>query len=235
MGFGYFFFGVLMLVSVVVPTSYEYNVGIDIFPDIAGYILMLTAAKRLSLYAAGFRRMVYPLYALCLVSAVGYAAGIASLFGRYLEMLSHIVSWTQALSYPLCLCAFVFMFLGIYSLSTSVELPKIASKAKGGIFMSIVYFCVRILLFAAELIFEGFSQSVLISYAYYFLSLFWYVYIIFTAYVIFKCYMYICYEGEEQIMPSGATPRFLEKILSKVGKNDKKSPPSYHSYDDEDE
>lgn len=237
MGFGYFFFGVLMLLSVAVPTSYEYNIGIDIFPDLAGYLLMLTAAKRLSSYAAGFRRMTYPLFFLCIAGLVLYAAGIISVFIPEYAVLEKVVMWSEALSYPLQMCALVFMFLGIYSLSLSVELPKIAARAKNGIFFTTVYFAVRIIMFVAGSVSSSFSGSVIASYVYYFLSIFWYLYIIFTAYVIFRCYMYICYEGEENVMPVNPAPRFLENILSKFGKG-KKSQTSEHRsyhYDDDDD
>ena len=51
MGFGYLLYGFMMLVEVGLTVNAQYSVGIDIFPDLAGYLFMLAAARRLSDYS----------------------------------------------------------------------------------------------------------------------------------------------------------------------------------------
>ncbi len=223
MGFGILLYGFLMMVEVSVTINYTYMVGIDVFPDLAGYILMLTAAYRLSDYAKGFRYFKMTLFPLTALSLVSYAASIAAVLPSAARISAEIISISRYIQYPLQFMAFVFMYLGIYSLSQSVNLPKIASRARFGMIMASVYYISKIAeMFVSELGL-GISSSASMEVLRAVLMLAFAVFVLYTLFVIFNCYMYICYEGEENPELSGTynpIQRLFERL--KGGKSDKK-------------
>ncbi len=216
MGFGYLFFGFLMMIELGVATSVTHSIGVDLFPDLAGYFLMLTAACRLTPYGKGFSRFRVALYPLLAVGGVTYLAGILSVFPLPHAPLATVLTVTKALSLVLQPIAFFFLFAGVASLALEVELPRIASSARRvTVFGAMYYFCQIAFLLVDTLPFKlnGTVDSV-IGYV---LAVAWLIFVICAEIVLFKCYMFICYEGEEQISPQD-TVNPLGKFLNKFKK-----------------
>ena len=218
MGFGLIFYGFLMMIEIPVRTQVGVNVGIDIFPDLAGYLLMLTAANRLDGYAKGFtlfRKMLYPLLVL---GAVSLAIGYLSIAGVALPLLEALTTYVKIASLILQAVAFFFLFSGIISLSLEVELDGIATRARYTTVVGAIYYLFQLLLTASYELPLGISDTTLAPFSMISMLL-WLVFILLGEVVLFNCYRYICYEGEETLTPGAIESpiaRFLNKLFGKT-------------------
>ncbi len=209
MGFGFLFFGFLMMIELGIATSAEYALSIDVFPDLAGYIFMLTAAWRLELYAKGFARFKKLLMPLVAVGTLIYGVSILALFDFRPAMLEEVLHGLQYATIILQPIAFFCMFGGIMALATEVELPAIASRAKLLAGIGTAYYAAQLLfMLADDLALPLFGSYV--GFLRYGLMIVWLIFVIMTEWMIFQCYMYICYEGEERITPEDAANPFAK-------------------------
>lgn len=216
MGFGYLFFGFLMMIELSVRTSVAYPIGIDLFPDLAGYLLMLTAACRLSGYAKGFDRFRIALYPLLAVGCVKFVVGTLSAFGLFEGTLAAVMTVCGYLSVLLQPVAFFFLFAGIMSLAFSVELPHIASQARFLAVIGTAYYIAQLLLN----IVAGYTSlltPVWASNLNFIFSIVFLIYVILAEVCLYRSYMYICYEGEETVTKEDAVNP-LAHILDKLKK-----------------
>ena len=209
MGFGFLFYGFLMMIELGIATSAEYSLSIDVFPDLAGYLFMLTAAYRLELYAKGFARFKKALLPLVAVGFLIYGVSILSLFDlnpALLEGALHILQYATIMLQPI---AFFCLFGGIMVLASEVGLPAIASRAKLLAGIGTAYYAAQLLFMVAEeLTLPLFGSYV--GFLRYGLMIVWLIFIIMTEWMIFQCYMYICYEGEERITREDAANPFAK-------------------------
>lgn len=217
MGFGLIFYGFLMMIEIAVRTVSGSAIGIDIFPDLAGYLLMLAAACRLDGYAKGFgvfRKCLYPLIAL---GALSFGIGIFSATGLYTAYLEGAIDVIKLLSLLLQGIAFFYLFAGIVSLANEVELSGIAQRARYACVVGSVYYAFQLLLTLCYELPVGISEATLAPFAMVSMMIFL-VYVILSEVVFFNCYRYICYEGEESFNPSdieSPIAKFLNKLFGK--------------------
>ena len=215
MGFGILFYGFLMMIEITVRTQVGSPVGIDIFPDLAGYLLMLAAACRLDGYAKGFsyfRKLLYPLIVL---GAAAYAIGMLSLLGKALALLETLSNAVKLLSLALQGVAFFFLFAGVISLANEVDLPGIATRARYTAIVGTVYYVFQLVLSICYQV--GMAQKTLAPFSFTSMVIF-IVFVLLGEVVLFNCYRYICYEGEENYLPSSADnpiARFMNKLFKK--------------------
>ncbi|MBR6769079.1 MAG: hypothetical protein IKM34_06300 [Clostridia bacterium] len=113
MGFGFLFYGFLMMIELSIATSADYALSVDVFPDLAGYLFMLTAAWRLEDYAKGFARFKKCLLPLVAVGAMIYGASMLSLFDIYPAVLEKVLHGLQYATIILQPIAFFCLFGGI--------------------------------------------------------------------------------------------------------------------------
>ena len=217
MGFGFLFYGFLMMIELGVPTSLTHATSVDVFPDLAGYLFMLTAAYRLELYAKGFARFKKLLMPLIAVGVLLYAVSILSVFDLYpavLESVTHGLRYATLILQPI---AFFCLFGGIMSLAMEVELPNIASRAKLLAVIGTAYYAAQLIFMLADDLalpmFDSFGGFVR-----YGLMIVWLVFVIMAEFMLFQCYMYICYEGEERITAEDAVNPFAKFFNKKKGK-----------------
>ena len=217
MGFGLIFYGFLMMIEIVVRTVPSSAIGIDIFPDLAGYLLMLAAACRLDGYAKGFgvfRKCLYPLIAL---GTLSFGIGLFSATGLYTAELEIAVDAIKLLSLLVQGIAFFYLFAGIVSLANEVELPGIAQRARFACVIGCVYYAFQLLLTLCYLLPVGISAATLSPFMLVSMMIFL-VYVILSEVVFFNCYRYICYEGEEYFNPQdieSPIAKFLNKLFGK--------------------
>lgn len=209
MGFGFLFYGFLMMIELGIATSSEYALSVDVFPDLAGYLFMLTAAYRLELYAKGFARLKKMLLPLVAIGALIYGVSILSLFDVnpvWLERMLHALQYATIVFQPL---AFFCMFGGVMVLASEVDLPAIASRAKLLAGIGTAYYAAQLLFMLAEdLSLPLFGSYV--GFLRYVLMIVWLIFLIMTEWMLFQCYMYICYEGEERITAEDAANPFAK-------------------------
>ena len=209
MGFGLLFYGFLMMIELQVPTSATYSLGVDIFPDLAGYLLMLTAACRLAAYAKGFERFRKALFPLIAVGIVAYGVGILSVFDVNPALLVQITYGVKYATMVLQPIAFFFLFAGMISLSAEVGLPSIASQTKLLAGLGAAYYAAQLVFSLTSDLSSVFTAS-FSGFIRYLLMIVWYIFVIFAEVELFRCYMYICYEGEERITKEDAINPFAK-------------------------
>ena len=218
MGFGILFYGFLMMIEIAVRTNAGSTVGIDVFPDLAGYLLMLTAACRLDGYAKGFTYFKKSLYPLLFLGTVSFSLGLFSVTGLYLDVLEVAMDAVKFLSLILQGISFFFLFAGIISLSGEVDLPGIAARARYTTVIGTVYYLFQIVLTLSYELPIGISDETLAPFSFVSMLIFL-VYIILGEVVLFNCYRYICYEGEEYFNPGdieSPIARFMNKLFGKT-------------------
>lgn len=218
MGFGLIFYGFLMMIEIVVRTVSGSAIGIDIFPDLAGYLLMLAAACRLDGYAKGFTVFRKCLYPLIFLGALAFAIGIFSATGLYTVYLESAIDTVKMLSLVLQGVAFFYLFAGIVSLAGEVELPGIASRARYACVIGSVYYVFQFILTLCYKLPLGISAATLAPFTMVSMMIFL-IYVIFSEVVFFNCYRYICYEGEEYFNPGdieSPIAKFLNKLFGKT-------------------
>ena len=218
MGFGLIFYGFLMMIEIAVRPVPGSPIGIDIFPDLAGYLLMLAAACRLDGYAKGFtvfRKCLYPLIAL---GTLSFAIGIFSATGLYTAYLEVAIDAVKMLSLLLQGIAFFFLFAGIVSLANEVDLAGVAQRGRYACVIGCVYYAFQLILTLCYELPLGISEATLAPFTMASMMIFL-VYVILSEVVFFNCYRYICYEGEEYFNPGdieSPITKFLNKLFGKT-------------------
>ena len=203
MGFGFLLIGYLTMVEVGIRTSELGNIGFEVFPDVIGYVFFLLALRKLKPYSNGFKIAHALSFVLIPLGAVKFIAQFISLLDKYtslslgekgMTVLINLLSGCE-LSKVILLTVFnIFLFAGIKKLSSEVDLPKIVTRSVIALIINLLYFSLRISAYVFPL---SESQAAFIYYSY---NILWYALILFTVFLIFGCYMYICYEGEEEIV-----------------------------------
>ena len=217
MGFGYLLYGFMMLVEVGLTVNAQYSVGIDIFPDLAGYLFMLAAARRLSDYSEYFEKFKISLYPLILLGGVEFALQITAAFVDELGVISNVLNIAGNVQYPFQMIALVFALKGIHSLAVDTEDEKIEKRSTVAMTMCVCYYPLTIFIILARefKLVESFASAFnAISIC---ANLLWYIFVIYSIALVFRCYMYICKEGDENMDsprgfdPLGALYRKLKK------------------------
>lgn len=218
MGFGLIFYGFLMMVEIAVRTQAGSPLGIDIFPDLAGYLLMLAAACRLDGYAKGFTYFRRTLYPLLVLGTLSFAIGLFSVTGLYLGILEIAADAVKFLSLIMQGVAFFFLFAGIISLANEVELPGIAARSRYTLIVGSVYYIFQVILTLCYKLPIGISDTTLAPFSMVSMLIFL-VFILLGEVVLFNCYRYICYEGEEYFNPGdieSPIAKFMNKLFGKT-------------------
>lgn len=215
MGFGFLLLGYMMMVEIGVRTSDVFNIGFEIFPDVIGYILFFLALKKLESYASGFKYAKFLSYPLLALGSIKFIAQLSSLLVKYTALsfgedfpaiVSNILGGCEFAKISLLSLFSLFLFSGIRALSKEVELPKISNRAIAAMLMNLIYFVVRISVYIFP--FNDAEKA----FMYYVYTITWYLLLFFTIFLVFNCYMYICYEGEEDIIvPQSKFSSFIKR------------------------
>ena len=221
MGFGYIFYGLMMLLEVGVSVNSEYMIGLDIFPDVAGYLFMLAAARRLKDYSQYFEKMLITLIPIIVLSSGVLVFQVMGAFGIEASFVALMLENADYIIFPIRMLMLVFMFSGIRYLAEDVDMPKIARRATVAIWLCAASHITDVLVKL-----EGTSgvfkmSAAALSILSMISVLLWYVFIIYSMYEVFSCYMYICREGDED-MNRRKIFNPLEKLLESFQKNRQK-------------
>ncbi len=199
MGFGYLFLGFLFFMSFPLY-------GVDILPDVIGWLIMGKALKTLTHYCPGnrhFERAGYSLLAGLVLSVFVLGCQLAELGGVVSETLDRFFVTPILILYSIAIGVHqVFLLLGIHQLSLEVELDKLARRAVRMLSLTAVYYLLQFLtqlgLFAKIADLTASPQMVLstINAVVYFLGVLW---LLLIAALYFTCYMRICLEGDEDM------------------------------------
>mgnify|MGYP003571345824 CR=1 FL=1 len=207
MGFGFILIGYMMMVEVGVSTSEIYNIGFEIFPDVIGYVLFFLALKKLRHYSRGFRIAKSLTYILMPLGGIKLIAQAWSFTGLYAQTISRILDGCELSKVVLLSLFNIFLFSGIRELAKEVELPKIVRRSLIALLINLLYFVTRMVVYVAPF------TDAQAAFLYYVYNILWYILLFFTFFLVFSCYMYICYEGEEDItVPESKITAFFKRL-----------------------
>lgn len=218
MGFGLLFVGFMMMLDQSWALSASPAVGIDIFPDVIGYILMVASMKHLRKSSKDLNVFAYIVTAMAIFSGIwallqvsGVVMRFASLGG--LEFISLAEDIYFALKYPVMIAAILFLSSGLREVALSVGLEKLSRKT--AIFTSVSAVCyvgmsVQALLPVGQIwaYFAALSISLLFFVQYFMMLI-----------LVFSYYREIGYEGEDEIPDKEP---LMIRLLQKAAKAKKK-------------
>lgn len=221
MGFGLLLIGYFFLMSL--PLN-----GIDILPDIIGYLIMLSALNALVKHCPknnGFiraRLTVFPTAALSIAVLGCQLAAASGMLTSGLE--KYLVNPIKTL-YTIAIGVFhVFLLLGIFQLSCEVELKKLTNRSRRMIVLTAVYYlCEMLSLLGLTKPIAALTPNPdrVLSYinaSVYAIGNLW---LFLTWALIFTCYMRICLEGDEDMPYRENTHDKLVGYLKSKRKNRK--------------
>ena len=202
MGFGILFLGYFLTLN------FEFK-GINIPPDFLGYIFMMVACSKLTPYSNNFK---YTLR--CLIPLTVLSAGLTTM-----EVMAAIspnlafpyIADIMNIKYLLMMVLHYLLLKALMDISRDVGRYKITDKCRRNIIISIVMIVLVVLLtlpipFPFKDSIAWIATIVLLNGM-----------VLLNSVQIFSCYMWICYEGDED-MPMKEPKDPLSKIVYKTQK-----------------
>ena len=188
MGFGLLFVGYIFLI---------YSIS---FADLFGYLVMIAAARKLSQYIDGFRKVSRVLYALAAVALLDSMAALGALAFSGTETVLKIAETTESvaaiLSILLSLLFYVFMLRAIADIAREVELFRVEKWARINLVCSVIAAASGFLNFIAVPGDEKAALAVVFGAVPIALNI---VIVILNGVLIYTCYMRICLPSEQDI------------------------------------
>ena len=219
MGFGLLFIGYFFMLSLPVG-------GIDLLPDFIGCLIMLAGLSCLVSHCPGNRGFQYArftLYPLTVLSIAILGCQLAASSGMLSDSLKSYLYTPLTVVYTIAIGVFhALLFIGIYTLSREVELPKLANRSRRMLALTALYYICELLsaLGITELIASSTgNHDVVLSYMNLIVYVLGSLWLILTWALIFTYYMRVCLEGDED-MPY--RDNVHDRIVSYLKKKKKK-------------
>ncbi len=133
MGFGLLFVGFMMMLDQSWALSVSPAVGVDIFPDVIGYILMVASMKHLRKSSKDLNIFAYIASAMVIFSGAWAILQLSAVVMRFaglggLAFVSLAEDIYFALKYPVMIAAILFLSSGLREVALSVGLDKLSRK-----------------------------------------------------------------------------------------------------------
>lgn len=200
MGFGYVFIGYLFMYS------FPYK-GIDVLPDIIGFIIAYIGVRNLSDYGCGwdnlkrFFGILLPASSITLVTQVLKATT---------EGLLVYDIW--AYFYTAVLLVYnVMLLVAVYHIADDTEVLSIKAKAQRNLVLGIIYYAIMLVVNIPHHTVQSLNAYISTKLPLgLILFLFGYIWQFLNLAVIFSCYMWICQIGDED-MPYQEKKLFKKK------------------------
>jgi len=203
MGFGLLFLGYTLPLA---PLPY-----LLALPDCIGFVFMLVALSKLSPHSKNFKFAGYILYFMLALSLTTLFIESTVFINEFITPLTVFKSPgdiinTLSFSQLVCNLAFhYFLFQALIDIASFVENKKIVRKCKRNRIITLIYLIYAVII-ALPL---GFPKEIF-QYLAYINNIAYYPVFILNAIQIFSCYMWICYEGDED-MPAPEKSLFKNK------------------------
>ena len=198
MGFGILLLGYLFTTDVEVAVNTEHQIGFDVLPDLIGFIIMFYALTMLKNSYSAFsasRKAIYPLF---VTSSAILVCQAISFFKVAPALISNILSVVIAVQRVLLIVFHVLLFKAAKQLANEIDLPELGRKLGRSLVFSSVFYSVHLILI---LLFPFASKmgafSPFFNLAYYLSLLLQYFVLFYNIISLYKCYMFIGYEGED--------------------------------------
>lgn len=210
MGFGLLFFGFMMMLETGWAISEAYGIGLDIFPDILGYICMYISMKHLRKSSKDLNIFAWITLALSVLGGAllvgqAVAAVMRFVYPAGLEKVGLFIMICGYIKNPIMLAAILFLTSGLKEVANSVGLYSLAKKTTAvSVVSSLSYLMQSVLTITSSasipsVIFKG-------------VDLLFYVQLFLLLSLIFSYYRQIGYEGED----TSEKEHPLEKLRKKL-------------------
>ena len=193
MRFGVLFFGYLWLFVCNGFGLYP-DILPDIIPNVVGYTLMLYALMRLEGHGRNFRTAGNILYLLIMFVMFNdlYKIYNFTTSGTDSEVVGVIVMTVKIITMVISAAYHHYLFTGIRLLAIDVNIPSLAKASKVNfgllIVVNLLFIISQLKLFGEYNNYVGLVQVLLNM-----------VWLISTLVMVYRCYMWICLEGEEDM------------------------------------
>lgn len=198
MGFGILLFGYLFLTDVEVAVNMEHQIGFDVLPDLIGFIIMFRALTLLQSSYSKFsapKKVIYPLFVTSFVILL--CQGI-SFFKVAPALISDILTVTISIQRLILILFHIALFQAAKQLAVEIELPNLGRILGRCLVLSTVFYSLHLILILAFPFSDKLgSIAPVFNFAYYISLLFQYFVLFYNMLALYKCYMFIGYEGED--------------------------------------
>lgn len=216
MGFGILLIGYLFLTNVEVAVNMEHQIGIDVLPDFIGFIIMFNALSRLTLSYSAFgapKKVIYPLFA---TSFATLMCQLISIFKIAPALISDILGVLITVQSVILILFHISLFGAAKKLAREIDLTDLARLLKRCLIISAVFYSAHlVLLFIFPIATQTKAIAPFFNFAYYISLLFQYFVLFYNILALYKCYMYIGYEGEETTLDARHP---LQRLVDKFKK-----------------
>lgn len=209
MGFGLLVIGYFMLINV--PFH-----GVDLPPDLLGYILIFASLTKLGKYGNKLNIAKYITLPLIFLSGVKFVFSLIAAFGfgTYNTLLA-VTGYVLAL---ILLIFYFFLLLGIRDLAKRVKLEKNARKSVRNLIIIIVFYVftayVNLCMHGILPEISGMKPGAMLGIQ----QLFGYLIRFLNLIQFMSCYMWICLEGDENMERKNTLTSVIDKLLKREGK-----------------
>ncbi|MBE6608693.1 MAG: hypothetical protein E7633_09085 [Ruminococcaceae bacterium] len=219
MGFGLLFFGFMMMLDTGWTISEAYGIGLDIFPDILGYLCMYRSMKHLRKSSRDLNIFAWITVALSVLGGVLLAGQITAAVMRFaypagLESMGLFIMICGYIKNPIMLAAMLFLTSGLRELANSLELYSLAKKTTAVSVISAAYY----LLQSVFTVTSAGNISVP-SVVFFGTALLFYVQLITVLALVFSFYRQVGYEGEDTSEKEHPLEKLRKKLMN-AGKDE---------------
>ena len=202
MGFGLVFIGYMFMYS------FPYK-GLDILPDILGFIISYFGVKTLADYGCGWELVKRYYYLLIPAGGVTLVLQIQGMSQSSVSFVNELWNYFYT---ALLLVYNIMLLVAIYRIALDTEVFSIKAKASRNLVLGVVYYAIMLIIsFPIEPI-QKLKDFLSVNYAFgLLLYIFGYVWQFLNLALIFSCYMWIC-NSEDKDMP------FKEPKIFKIKK-----------------
>ena len=212
MGFGLLFFGFMMMLDTGWTISEELGIGLDIFPDILGYICMYISMKHLrksskDLNIFAWITLVLSVLGGALLVGQAVAAVIRFVYPAGLEKAGLFIMVCGYVKNPIMLAAVIYLTGGLREVANSVGLYSLAKKTTAVSVVSSLYYLMQSVFTITSV-----ANIAVPSVIFYGVALLFYVQLFLILSLVFSYYRQIGYEGED----TSEKEHPLEKLRKKL-------------------
>lgn len=187
---------------------------------LAGYVVMLIALAKLRRHNRWFGYSQLSVISLGGLALVDSALDIASriLGERAPETLTTVIGSLEGFMTLFVLLFHVCLLMAVYTIAGDTELPKLARSARTGLVLTAAYAVLNGLWALPVDLSQSYAMT--LSLILFVLQLVW---TSFNLVLIFRCYMWICLEGDEEMAQKPSRFAFVNRIREKQAARSQKA------------
>ena len=218
MGFGLLFFGLMMMLDTGWTISGD--IGLDIFPDVLGYICMYISMKHLRKSSKDLNIFAWITVALSVLGGALLVGQITAAVMRFvypagLEKAGLFIMICGYIKNPIMLAAVIYLTGGLREVANSVGLYSLAKKTTAVSVVSSLYYLMQSVFTITSV-----ANIAVPSVIFYGVALLFYVQLFLILSLVFSYYRQIGYEGEDTSEKEHPLEKFRKKLKNAAKEDD---------------